>query len=480
MALGGSLAMGIAEARSSIRFRLQSHRTLLLRLALVLGVLAGAPIIGLLVTRVDPLFVLGALGILLLPVGLQTTSQRPNLIPLLILAIAAFIPISFPTGTGSRLVLSLVVTIFFVGLWLLNMLTVEKQLRLAPSPLNKPLLGFMAVVVLSLLWSIAFRDPLVIVWKSFPFVQAASTIVMLALPGAFFLVVKYIDNQESLKAMVAVMLFAGAAGLVKRYGLDGLPVNTEGLYTMWIVTLAAGLALFNRQLSRTRRGLLLAMACGFVYWDFGLHISWLAGWLPSFVTLGVLSFMRSKKLLAVLLISLIALVAVKSDYYLGTVIGNESDESGNTRMEAWQFNWQVTGKHLLLGTGPAGYAAYYMSYFPTNAVATHNNYVDIIAETGIIGLGLCVWFFFGLAWLGYKLCLRLKGRGDFEEALANAALAGTVGCIVAMGFGDWLFPFAYTQSIAGFDYAVYSWLFMGTILVLDRLVPVARGVTESA
>ena len=49
-----------------------------------------------------------------------------------------------------------------------------------------------------------------------------------------------------------------------------------------------------------------------------------------------------------------------------------------------------------------------------------------------------------------------------------------------MIIGDWLFPFTYTQTIAGFDYVVYSWLFMGTILVLDRLIqakPEAMGET---
>ncbi len=461
--------MGIAEVSSSIRFRVQPHRALLLRLALVLGALVGAPLVGILIVRMNPTLVFVALGALLLPVGLRTTSQHSNLIPLIILIAAAFVPISLPTGTGSRLVDSLLLTILFSGMWVVRMMTTEKRLRLAPSPVNKPLLGFMVVVVLSLLWGIAFRDPLVIIWKSFPVVQVASTIVMLMLPGAFLLVVKYIDTQKSLKAMVAVMLFAGAVGLVKRYGLDGLPVNTEGLYTMWIVTLATGLALFNRQLSRMQRGLLLALAGGFVYWGFGLNISWLAGWLPDFIALGILGFMRSKKLLAILLFMLIVLIVAKPDYYLGTVVGDESSISGTTRLAAWENNWQITGKHLFLGTGPAGYAAYYMSYLPNDAVATHSNYVDIIAQSGIMGLGFCLWFFFRLAWLGYKLCLRLKGRGDFEEALANAALAGTVGCIVAMAFGDWLFPFAYTQTIAGFDYAVYSWLFMGMIPVLDSL-----------
>jgi hypothetical protein len=38
-----------------------------------------------------------------------------------------------------------------------------------------------------------------------------------------------------------------------------------------------------------------------------------------------------------------------------------------------------------------------------------------------------------------------------------------------MGFGDWLLPFAYTQTISGYSYTVYSWLFMGTILALDAI-----------
>jgi hypothetical protein len=44
-----------------------------------------------------------------------------------------------------------------------------------------------------------------------------------------------------------------------------------------------------------------------------------------------------------------------------------------------------------------------------------------------------------------------------------------------MGFGDWLFPFAYTQTIAGFDYAVYSWLFMGVVPLLDHLTKEHEG-----
>jgi hypothetical protein len=441
----------------------------LLRLALTFAMLVAAPIVGILAAKLDPVLIFALIGLLALPLGLQSVFQRPSLAPVIILIAAAFVPISLPTGTGSRLVDSLLLTILFVGMWVLRMLIADKRLHLVPSPVNRPLLSFILVVPLSLIWGIVFRDPLVTVWNSFPIVQLASAIVMIMLPGAFLLVTNHVNELRLLKIMIALILIAGVIGLVKRFAVSSIPINTEGLFTMWIIAISAGLGLLNRKMTWPQRGLLLALTGAFVFYGFVLNITWLAGWLPGLVVLGVLVLMRSKKLLAVFLVFMVIFISLNSRYYLGTVIQNEETESGGTRLAAWAVNWQVTGQHLLLGTGPAGYTAYYMSYFPSRAMATHSNYIDIISQTGIIGLGIWIWFFFTLTRLGYKLCLRLKGRGDFVEGLANAALAGTVGCIVIMAFGDWLIPFAYTQTIAGFDYAVYNWLFMGTIPALDRL-----------
>jgi O-antigen ligase len=187
------------------------------------------------------------------------------------------------------------------------------------------------------------------------------------------------------------------------------------------------------------------------------------------VALGVITFMRSKKLSLILLIALFTLVALRSNYYLGSVFKSEENISGYTRVAAWIANWGITRDHILFGTGPAGYAVYYMTYFPQSAMATHSNYIDILAQTGIVGTAMCLWFFAILVWNGYKLCKRLSRKGGYAEALANAAFAGTIACIVIMGFGDWVFPFAYTQTIAGFDYAVYNWIFMGMIVVISSI-----------
>lgn len=137
-----------------------------------------------------------------------------------------------------------------------------------------------------------------------------------------------------------------------------------------------------------------------------------------------------------------------------------------TRLAAYKVNWRVTGKHLLFGTGPAGYASYYMSYFPTEAMASHSNYIDIVAQTGLVGAFFYLWFFGAQAWSGYKLRLKLQGRGDFAESLTVAVLAGIAGCIIAMALGDWLLPFAYTQGIIGFDLAMLNWFFMGSLWAL--------------
>jgi hypothetical protein len=49
---------------------------------------------------------------------------------------------------------------------------------------------------------------------------------------------------------------------------------------------------------------------------------------------------------------------------------------------------------------------------------------------------------------------------------ANATLGGTVGMIVGMMLGDWVLPFAFNQTISGFDNAMYTWLFLGCMVSL--------------
>jgi len=389
--------------------------------------------------------------------------------PVLILLAAYFLPFRISTGSESPIVDSLALTVAFVGIWIVRKVILREKKWLYPSPVNLPLLGFVGVTIVSLLWSILFRDPNVYVWDRFLLVQIASTFVMVMLPLALLLVANQIASLKQLRWMAGLTIGVGIAGfLMDRFSLP-LPVNTGGLVSMWVIAISASLAIFQRRLPWSIRLGLFALASWWIYRGFVLNLQWIAGWLPSFVAICVLSFMRSWRALLVVLVILFLLIGLNQEFYLGTFIEQEAEESLYTRLDAWRVNWGLTKEHLLLGTGPAGYAAYYMTYYPTRAMATHNNFIDVFAQTGVLGLGLLIWMLTALIIVGIRVHRRLRNSGTIEESLVNAALAGLVGSIVIMMFGDWLFPFAYTQGIAGFDYIVPTWLFFGVILVLDRM-----------
>jgi O-antigen ligase len=393
--------------------------------------------------------------------------QRREWAPVLILCACIFVPISVPVR-GSRYVMSLVLTAVFVVLWVLRLLTVERRLALLPSPMNWPLLGFIVVTIISLAWSNLYRDVTVAIWSSFPFVQISSALVMILLPALFLMVNNYFHDLKWLKIMVAVLIAGAVFGLGNEFVVTTLPVQTRGTFTMWVVSITMALLLFMRRLNVWLRLGLGALVLGWCYWSFGLRITWLASWLPTLVALTVILFMRSKALLA-MLVSAALIWAFVNWGFITDVFAAEDQESGGTRLAAWAQNWLITQDHWLFGTGPAGYAVYYMSYFPNQGMATHSNYLDILSQVGITGAAFYLAFFGLTAWSAYRLCRRLQGRGDFAEALANAALGGAAGCIVINAFGDWLIPFAYTQGISGFDYAAYNWLFLAVIPVLERL-----------
>jgi O-antigen ligase len=404
-------------------------------------------------------------------------SEHLNWGIVLLMITAAFTPLSLPTGTSSRLVDSMLVTMIFVGLWVLRMFIVERRFHLVKSPANLPILGWIAASIFSLFWGTVFRDHDVVIWSTFPMVQVGSLVLMVMLPGAFLLVANFGRNEKILKVITWLMILAGIVGLVSHF-LNVNTVNTGGLMSMWAVSVSLALALFQPSLGKLLRFMLVAHAAGWVVWSFVLNISWVTGWLPILTVIGILVFMRSRKLFFTLVAVMLVVVFVFRDYYMARIT-DESKISGVTRFAAWEVNWRVTGQHPLFGTGPGGYAAYYMSYFPKEAMATHNNYIDVVAQTGLVGMLFWLWFFGVICWQGFKLARRLKGRGDFLEGLANAAFAGAAACVVIMGFGDWLLPFAYTQTIAGFDYAVFSWMFMGAIVAIDHIVPAVPAAVKA-
>ena len=98
---------------------------------------------------------------------------------------------------------------------------------------------------------------------------------------------------------------------------------------------------------------------------------------------------------------------------------------------------------------------------------SHNNFVDIVAQTGVLGLGFFLWFF----WAGAKVCWQLKERvpkGSFAEAYVFGAFGGLVGTLVAGMLGDWVLPFVYNIGLVGVRTGVLAWIFLGGLVVMEQ------------
>lgn len=387
----------------------------------------------------------------------------------LILIAALFLPFYVGTGSSSVVVDSLIMTMAVSGLWIFRLLLNRDTSDLMKTRINFPLIGFILVVIVSLVIGIVFRDPYVFVWDDFLLVQLGSTAVFVMLPIALMLVANEVKSAKTLRLMIGLTLLAAFLGYLARQMNLNLPIDTSGILPMWFISFSLSFALFYKRLALVFRFALIALAAAWFHYGFAQNISWVAGWLPGLIAIGVLAALRSKRLFLLFVLALLVLIGPNQDYYLGSFVQREANESLYTRVDAFEVNWQVTQDHLLFGTGPAGYTVYYMTYFPNRAMATHNNVVDILSEVGLVGLAFFLWMILELVRAGLRVRARVLGTGGFEESLLHGALAGLGGAMVIMLFGDWMIPFAYTQTIAGYDYIVPSWLFMGMIIVLDQI-----------
>lgn len=380
---------------------------------------------------------------------------------------------TLPTGTQSRIVVSLLITMVLIGYWIIRLFQ-DRQSQLKSSPINRPLLLFIVVSLVSYGWSTVLRDPIVTIWPSFPMVQLGALAVNILLPLLALFVANTIEDTVWLKRMTWILIGMGAIVVIGNtfsLHLDWLYRNgSSGLFSTWVGTMVCGMFLFNRKLSRWMRILLIVLLAGWIRWTFVRDIIWLSGWLPFFVSLVALTFFRSKKLFAVLLLAGVVYFSLNfHEYYQSIYVANINEGSGQ-RLELWQNNWQLVIRHPLFGVGPAGYAPYYLTYHPLDARSTHNNYFDVLSQTGFIGFGIFLWMMGAFLVIGNRARRILKGRGDFEEAFANSVLSANMGVLAAMMLGDWVLPFAYNQTITGFDNASFTWIFLGGLVSLYLIV----------
>lgn len=399
----------------------------------------------------------------------------------LILA-AFFIRISLATGTASRVPASLVLAFVVLAVWLVDML-MRKRFRLYPSSTNVPLLLFVLVAILSMPWSWLFWRPDLFLWRSaqssgtpFEIVQVAALSVMVMLPAVYLIALNVIRDPKWYKYIFIIVVGIGLPELIQRQTnifprLGGISLSGPGLYQLWLTGLVYAQVLFNDKLNKWLKLFFILLIGGWLYWTFVGRVSWLSGWVPMGVVLFVITWLKSKRL--ALLLALLALIPfiLRFDYYYDRVIVSSQQEDFN-RFWLWRtivFDLTLSRADALLGTGPAGYAPYFQTYYPFQGMSAHNNYVDIIAQTGLLGFTFFVWFLLAVLKAGWDNTKKLTD--PFLRSYNIGVLGAFVGMLSAMMLNDWFVPFAYNSTIGAYDWNVYSWILLGTMVGLKRFYP---------
>jgi O-antigen ligase len=398
----------------------------------------------------------------------------PRAIVLIVLTALAVNFFTLPTGRESRVVVSLLISFIVLLVWILQLLLSGRtKERLHPSPINTPILLFVACNVLAYIWSNLIRDPMLQVWSSFPVVQLAALAVNITLPMMALLVINKLDDVRWLKIVTGITVAVGVMYLIDKQINSPIDIifnnGTRGLFAMWFGGVLFTQAIFNKNLSITRRGFLIFLLVWLIYQQFIVSRSWVSGWLPLFVLMGAITWLRSKKAFLAGALVVVLMLALRFEQVV-EAYNKELNEGSNQRVGLWLTNLRHVANHPVFGMGPAGYAVYNMTYNPRDARSTHNNYFDVLAQTGIVGFACFIWFLVRSFRVLKRNALAIKHGNDFEHGFVMLAFGGISGVILAMMLGDWVLPFAYNQTITGFDNAVLTWVFLGAgVLIAERI-----------
>jgi len=410
--------------------------------------------------------------------------RQPLLGLFAIIITALLAPLQFSTGTDVALnPVTLLVPVLLV-VWLLTMMG-RHSVRLAPSRTTAPLLLFLLANLVSLLIGNAMWDPSVLRGGNFLVVQLAQWAIFVFSGGAFLLAGNMLTHERWLHRLTVTFLAIGgvlaiASALVGARSLVDQTATVALIRApFWVLLagLAGGQLLFNHNLSLAGCVFLLLSLTGVMVYGFSQEQEAASNWVGIAAVAGVLVWLRFPRLrwpLVLVIIMLVVLGVLVPSVYEFAGGDDEWSRSGGSRLVLIERVVSVTMRNPITGLGPAAYRpyanmtplSYLRAYWANPVINSHNNYVDIFAHSGLLGLGLFFWLMAEVGWLGWRLHRRFAQ--GFVAGYVNGMLATLAGIMVVMLLLDWFLPFVYNVGFPGFQASVLVWLFLGGLVAIEN------------
>ena len=393
--------------------------------------------------------------------------------------------VPFTIGTGSQTGIN--ATILWLGLllalWLLDMTARQRQIRLLPyRPVTASLI--FGVIVIA---AFGFGQlPWFATRPASLNAQIGGLLIFLMSIGAFLLVAHQIKTVAELEWMVWVFLGMGFVLFAFRLFPSTFWIVTRvfvrqaalgATFYVWLIAIAFSQALFNTKLAPGWRVVMGILVLMFFYVTLGWEDRfWISGWLPPLIALTAV-LLLGRPVWGVAMVTIGGVMLISNTGIIAGIL-NEGDNTYSTitRLEAWKVMAEIIKVNPVFGLGIANYY-FYTPLFPILGYKinfnSHNNYLDIIAQTGLIGLLCFMWFLGELWFLGWHMLSRVPE--GFPRAYVIGALGGLVGTLALAGLGDWVIPFVYNIGLDGFRSSIFTFLFLGGLVALARIYHITQG-----
>jgi O-antigen ligase len=413
-------------------------------------------------------------GLLFASLFLLFLFNRPQVGIVCLLAGGLLVKPEIDTGTQSALNFAFLLCPVLIAIWLLRLLFQREQERPILSSTVVPIKLFMITACLAFLVG---QYP----WFSMPAAPMqtqAAQLTLFIFSGCLFLIAaRQLQDIRWLKVVTYTFIGIGFIPLLPRIvpasvfsSWSFLPegATAGSMFWTWLVALSFGQVILNRDLHLWGKLTLSLVALTTIALGFA-ELGWMSGWVPPLISVAIILFLRFPipVLLLSPIISVLALMDRSQVWSLLTI--GDNVYSLDTRAAAMKSLLPIIKVNPLLGLGPANYYQY-TSLSPILGwhvrFNSHNNYFDLIAQTGIVGLVCFLWF----AWAAGRTAWRLRSRPTtgFESAYVCSVFAGLLATLAAAYLGDWVIPFVYNTGLTGFRTSIIPWIFIGGLVALEQ------------
>ncbi len=406
--------------------------------------------------------------------GMIVLLRWPGLgFPLMVIS-ALLIPLRIRTGTMTSINIVLILAVGITFLWLFEMVARDRRVRFLHSGIMLPSFLFILVASLSFLFGQLNWYP---TRAASTFAQLGGLIVMIASIATLVVAAHRLQNIIWVKYAVWSLIILGGiyavAFLFPQLRLMLFRTYqravTDSLFWTWLSVMAFSQAYLNTKLAVRWRILSGVIAGVTIFNLIVIRQAWTSGWLPAAIAIFVVLLMTRPRWAIALAILTGLFALIGTDIANEILLGGDNEYSLVTRLEAWRILFQIIELNPLFGLGPANYYFYTPFYDILGysvSFNSHNQYIDILAQIGILGLFFFLWLFAAVWRTGWQI--RAKVENGFERAFVYATLGGIAGTLAAGMLGDWIMPFVYNVGMEGFRSAVLTWLFMGALVFVAQ------------